>query len=54
MSRRINAVIAPEGRNGDVESQTGRAFFGLREILLRGEFTRGERISELPLVARLD
>lgn len=53
MSRRVNAVAAPDGRNGDMESQTARAFFGLREILLRGEFTRGERISELPLVARL-
>lgn len=26
---------------------------GLRELLLRGEFARGERISELPLVGRL-
>src|SRR4051812_43969167 len=38
---------------GDVESQTARAFIGVRELLLRGEFGRGERISELPLVARL-
>src|SRR6188768_258534 len=53
MSRRVNVVPAAERRNGDVESQTARAFFGLREILLRGAFTRGERISELPLVARL-
>jgi len=53
MSRRMTAVPAPDGRTGDVESQTARAFFGLREILLRGEFGRGERISELPLVARL-
>src|SRR4249919_2634746 len=29
------------------------AFIGLREMLLHGEFARGERISELPLVARL-
>lgn len=40
-------------RGGDVASQTARAFIGLRELLLRGEFGRGERISELPLVARL-
>jgi len=53
MSRRVNVVPAAERRSGDVESQTARAFFGLREILLRGAFTRGERISELPLVARL-
>jgi GntR family transcriptional regulator of vanillate catabolism len=34
-------------------SQTARAFVGLRELLLRGEFARGERISEIPLAARL-
>src|SRR4051794_41553982 len=53
MSRPANAVTGHDRRTGDVESQTARAFFGLREILMRGEFTRGERISELPLVARL-
>ena len=54
MSRPGNVVSAHDRRaSGDVESQTARAFFGLREILLRGEFGRGERISELPLVARL-
>jgi GntR family transcriptional regulator, vanillate catabolism transcriptional regulator len=36
-----------------VDSQIGRAFIGLREMLLHGELARGERISELPLVARL-
>jgi len=36
-----------------MESQTGRAFIGVRELLLRGELARGERISELPLVTRL-
>src|SRR2546426_322844 len=40
-------------RSADVASQTGRAFFLVREMLLRGDFGRGERISELPLVARL-
>jgi GntR family transcriptional regulator of vanillate catabolism len=40
-------------RNPDVASQTGRAFFLIREMLLRGEVARGERLSELPLVARL-
>ena len=40
-------------RPADVASQTARAFIGVRELLLRGEFGRGERISELPLVARL-
>lgn len=38
---------------GDVDSQTARAFIGVRELVLRGAFGRGERISELPLVARL-
>lgn len=34
-------------------SQTGRTLLNLRELLLRGDFKPGERISELPLVARL-
>jgi GntR family transcriptional regulator of vanillate catabolism len=42
------AVRTPEDA-----SQTARAFVGLRELLLRGEFARGERISEIPLAARL-
>ena len=37
----------------DVASQTGRTLLNLREMLLRGDFQAGERISELPLVARL-
>jgi GntR family transcriptional regulator of vanillate catabolism len=40
-------------RPSDVASQTARAFFSLRESLLRGEFAQGERMAELPLVARL-
>jgi GntR family transcriptional regulator of vanillate catabolism len=40
-------------RPSDVASQTARALFSLRESLLRGEFAPGERMSELPLVARL-
>jgi GntR family transcriptional regulator of vanillate catabolism len=42
---------APRGT--DVVSQTGRALVRVREMLLRGEIARGERVSELPLVARL-
>jgi GntR family transcriptional regulator, vanillate catabolism transcriptional regulator len=34
-------------------SQTGRALLSLREMLFRGDFEPGERISELPMVARL-
>ena len=34
-------------------SQTGRVLLKLRELLLQGEFSSGERLSELPLVSRL-
>ena len=34
-------------------SQTGRTLLNLRGMLLRGDFQAGDRISELPLVARL-
>lgn len=37
----------------DADSQTGRTVLNLREMLLRGDFQPGERLSELPLVARL-
>ena len=39
--------------SGNVASQTATALFHLRESLMRGEFAPGERMSELPLVARL-
>ena len=48
-TRELHALPA----RGDVNSQTARAFIGIRELVLRGAFARGERISELPLVARL-
>ena len=41
------------GRVIDDDSQTGRTIVNLREMILRGEFRPGERLSELPLVARL-
>lgn len=41
------------GRNLEFVSQTGRTLLTLRELLLRGEFVPGERLSELALVARL-
>jgi GntR family transcriptional regulator of vanillate catabolism len=58
MHKQSIAVPPPEPaagpqRPGDVDSQTVRAFVRVRELLLLGEFGRGERISELPLVARL-
>ena len=45
----------PTGTNTAPEfsSQTGRTVLNLREMLLRGDFQPGERLSELPLVARL-
>src|SRR5688572_16712243 len=42
----------PRAGAGNVASQTAHALFHLRETLLRGEFAPGERMSELPLVAR--
>src|ERR1700723_1084861 len=52
-----NHMNAPENksRGGSAEfiSQTGRALLNVREMLLRGDFQPGERISELPMVARL-
>jgi GntR family transcriptional regulator of vanillate catabolism len=39
--------------SADVASQTARALIALRESLMRGEFAPGERMAELPLVARL-
>ena len=41
------------GRVIDDDSQTGRTIINLREMILRGDFRPGERLSELPLVARL-
>src|SRR5262245_6812398 len=38
---------------GDESSQKGRALVLLREMIVRGDFQPGERLSELSLVARL-
>lgn len=45
--------IPQAGPPAEFVSQTGRTLLNLREMLLRGDFKPGERISELPLVARL-
>jgi GntR family transcriptional regulator of vanillate catabolism len=45
--------ITEERQPSEFISQTGRALLMLRELLLKGEFRPGERLSELPLVARL-
>jgi GntR family transcriptional regulator of vanillate catabolism len=42
-----------KGGNSSEVSQTGRTLLNLRGMLLRGDFQPGERLSELPLVARL-
>ena len=39
--------------SSEVASQGARALYRLREMLIRGEFTPGERMSELVLVSRL-
>jgi GntR family transcriptional regulator, vanillate catabolism transcriptional regulator len=41
------------GGSSEFISQTGRTLLNVREMLLRGDFQPGERISELPMVARL-
>jgi GntR family transcriptional regulator, vanillate catabolism transcriptional regulator len=53
MSKPMAFARDQQGRPAEDASQIARAFIGLREVLLHGEFGRGERISELPLVARL-
>src|SRR5215475_2979423 len=53
MARQPHVVPIDRPDGPGVDSQIGRAFIGLREMLLHGELPRGERISELPLVARL-
>ena len=45
--------VVVAGRPVDVASQAARALISIRELVMRGEFERGDRLSELPLVARL-
>jgi len=49
------STVDNRSRGGSAEfvSQTGRTLLNVREMLLRGDFQPGERISELPMVARL-
>ena len=44
---------AKDASSIDDESLTGRALVGIRNLVLLGEFERGERISEIPLAKRL-
>jgi GntR family transcriptional regulator of vanillate catabolism len=47
------ATLPQSPLNSSSISQTDRAVLTIREMLLRGDFKPGERISELPLTARL-
>ncbi len=51
----MNSMDNTRERNGAGEdtSQSWRALLRLREMLFKGEFQRGERLTELALVARL-
>jgi GntR family transcriptional regulator, vanillate catabolism transcriptional regulator len=44
----------PNNRQNEFISQTGRVLLKLRELLLQGDFSSGDRLSELPLVERLN
>src|SRR3954464_7655742 len=48
-----NGYPRDDFRNVEFISQTGRTLLTLRELLLKGEYKPGERLSELALVARL-
>ena len=54
--RLLRAMSTPENEKpttADDVSQSARTLLRLREMLFRGEFQGGERLSELPLSARL-
>ena len=53
LSELLASGSSARASSSDVASHTARALFSLRESLMRGEFAPGERMSELPLVARL-
>jgi GntR family transcriptional regulator of vanillate catabolism len=46
-------VQVPETVTSEIDSQMSRTVLRLREMILRGEFIAGERVSEAPLTARL-
>lgn len=45
--------LTPGTPISEAASQNGRALFRLREMLLRGDLRAGDRLSEIPLAARL-
>lgn len=53
VSLKIKENRSRSGTPSASASQNGRTLLNLREMVLRGDFVPGERISELPLVARL-
>ncbi len=46
-------LLTQTGDAGETASPGGRALFGLREMLLRGDLHAGDRLSEIPLAAKL-
>jgi GntR family transcriptional regulator of vanillate catabolism len=47
-----NPILPPESQT-PVATQTAKTILNLRQMLFRGDFRPGEKLSELPLVARL-
>lgn len=49
----MSSLPIPAANPAENESQTLRALFRMREMIIRGEFRPGERIREIPLAKRL-
>jgi len=49
----MSTLSLPPADSPESESQTLRALFRMREMIVRGEFRPGERIREIPLAKRL-
>jgi len=49
----MSSLPVPQAESPENESQTLRALFQMREMIVRGEFRPGERIREIPLAKRL-
>jgi GntR family transcriptional regulator of vanillate catabolism len=47
-------IVSKGGRGSEGATQIGRVVLALREMLLRGDFRAGERLTELALVPRLN
>src|SRR5262245_49408251 len=49
-----NGVRCPRQRRHDMESQQSRVLVRLRDLILKGSFSPGERLAEIPLAEKLD